>query len=285
MLKRVLASMVSWAGFPYPGARSFVRERDERDYSKYIFRYPLLRSRLRTIVREAGKERPWYAWGVLCGVDLAQALGIDRVSVIEFGVAGGRGLIELERIASKVEEIYGIGIDVFGFDSGTGLPKPKDYRDLPQMWSEGHFGMDREKLLARLRKANLVLGPVEETVPDFVASCSAPVAFIAFDLDLYSSTMAAFKLLDADPRLLLPRVQCYFDDIMGFSYGHLNGELLAIREFNKTHDDRQISRIHGLRHFVLCDDMWVDQMYLAHIPNHEDYGTHDGMLQHHDLGI
>lgn len=173
---------------------------------------------------------------------------------------------------------------IFGFDSGTGLPKPKDYRDLPQMWSEGHFAMDREGLLARLRKANPILCPVEETIPGFFASCSAPVDFIAFDLDLYSCTMAAFKLLDADPGLLLPRVHCYSEDIIGFSYGHLYGEILA-REFNETRDDRQISRIHGLRHFVLCDDMWVDQMYLAHIPDHEDYGAHDGMLQHHDLGI
>src|SRR3972149_1664776 len=100
MLKRVIASLISWAGFPRPEASSYLQENDQGDYSKDIFRYRLLRSRLRRIVKESGKERPWYAWGVLCGVDLAQSLGIDRVSVIEFGVAGGRGLISLERIAS-----------------------------------------------------------------------------------------------------------------------------------------------------------------------------------------
>jgi hypothetical protein len=83
-----------------------------------------------------------YTWGVVQGVHLAKVLGIDRVSVIEFGVAGGRGLLALERIADQVKSIFGVTVDVIGFDTGTGLPKPVDVRDMPNLWSEGFFPMD-----------------------------------------------------------------------------------------------------------------------------------------------
>src|SRR5687768_6898223 len=60
--------------------------------------------------------RPYYTWGVLQGARLGKAIGIDRISVIEFGVAGGVGLVALDRIAERVEQNLGIGIDVYGFD-------------------------------------------------------------------------------------------------------------------------------------------------------------------------
>jgi hypothetical protein len=46
--------------------------------------------------------RPQYVWGVLNGAFLARALGIPRISVIEFGVAGGNGLVVLESIADQI---------------------------------------------------------------------------------------------------------------------------------------------------------------------------------------
>ena len=48
--------------------------------------------------------------------------------MLEFGVAGGAGLLSLERIAELVEGLTGVEIEVHGFDTGTGLPAPKDYR-------------------------------------------------------------------------------------------------------------------------------------------------------------
>ena len=84
-------------------------------------------------------QRPHYTWGMAHGAWLARNLGIDRISVIEFGVAGGNGLVALDRAAELVEARLEVGIDVYGFDSGAGLPKPEDYRDLPNLWSTGDF--------------------------------------------------------------------------------------------------------------------------------------------------
>ena len=250
-----------------------------KDCEESPFRYPLLVSRFRKILSQVDKPRSSYAWGVLCGADLAKKLGITKISVIEFGVAGGSGLMSLERIASEVEELYGITIDVFGFDTGAGLPKPKDYRDLPHLWNESDYAMDKEKLQNRLRKSKLILGPVKDTISDFIRSKPHPIAFMSFDVDLYSSTMEAFKLLEGNESLFLPRVDCYFDDISGFSFGDFNGERLAITDFNKSHELRKIDKVYGLRYFVNVDQSWTEKMYLFHIFDHSLYARNDGMVQ------
>ena len=228
------------------------------------------------ILSRGSSTYPHYLWGTMCAAGLASALGVKRTTVIEFGVAGGNGLVELERVAGWVAHRSGVAIDVIGFDSGTGLPQPEDYRDLPNLWSEGYFPMDPDRLRARLTTARLELGPVAETVPPFIASGPAPIGFISFDLDLYSSTMAAFDVLEAPPDLLLPRITCYFDDIIGFSHGDFSGERLAIDEFNGAHETRKISKLYGLRWVLLQDKWWTEMMYMFHNFEHPLYNRVDG---------
>jgi hypothetical protein len=250
------------------------------DFAKDRSRYPTFAAQFTKIDRV--NTHPHYAWGVLQGVSLAKALNLERVSVIEFGVAGGRGLIALERIAASVQNTYGVAIDVYGFDAGSGLPSVADHRDLPNLWSEGYYPMDREKLQHHLQKAHLLLGDVQDTVPQFLKAKPAPVAFVSFDLDLYTSTTAALSIFDAEYCALLPRVHCYFDDINGFTAGEHNGERLAIHEFNESHVMRKISHTYGLKYFIpepYAREMWVDMIFLAHIFDHPLYGRNDGLVR------
>lgn len=232
--------------------------------------------------------RSHFTWCVVQAAHLARALGRQRMSVIEFGVAGGNGLLALERAAELVEPRFGVGIDVYGFDAKSGLPRPQDHRDLPNLYQEGYFPLDEAKLRARLSRAELFLGLVKDTVPSFLAGDPAPAGFISFDLDLYSSTVDAFAVLAASPALLLPRVHCYFDDICGYTFGDHNGECLAISEFNAARADRKLSPIYGLRHFITPDQfhaMWPEQMYLAHILDHELYNENDGLWKGAEIGL
>ena len=183
-------------------------EREEftrgRNFDQDDFAYPRLNHLFTKLLREGGGVlRPNYTWGVLQGANLAKALGICHISVIEFGVAGGNGLLSLESIAQKVEALFEMSIDVFGFDTGVGLPKPVDYRDLPNLYAESDFKMDTEKLTQLLKKAHVVLGPVEDTLVEFINARPAPMAFIAFDLDYYTSTSSPypFFLLNGDMEL------------------------------------------------------------------------------------
>ena len=141
------------------------------------------------------------------------------------------------------------------------------------LWS-GRFPMDVEDLHARLKAATLVLGPIADTLPGFCAADPAPVGFVSVDVDLYSSTVDALRLFEANPSILLPRVYTYFDDIMGHTFSDCNGELLAMAEFNGHHSHRQVCKIHGLRFFVdesLREDKWVESLYIAHILDHPLY--------------
>ena len=134
----------------------------------------------------------------------------------------------------------------------------------------------------------MVLGDIKDTVGEFVASQPAPLAFIACDFVLYSSTAHGLRILDAADHVLLPRVHCYFDDVLGFTYGDDNGERLAIHEFNAAHSKRKISPIYGLRHYVpktFSDEMWVDKFWIGHIFEHALYAHRDPLVQGHSLEL
>jgi hypothetical protein len=254
------------------------------------FAYPSINALHVKITREAPLiVRPGYLWGALHGAFLAKWLGLGSVCLIEFGVAGGNGLTVLELIAERIEDHLGMKISVYGFDTGRGLPPPKDVRDCPNLFTEGTYSMDVDKLRSRLRRAHLILGMVDETVPHFVSTYkSAPVAFVSVDLDLYTSTKQALRLFDADTSILLPRVHCYFDDINGYTYAEHNGERLAIAEFNQEHQLRKISPMYVLRHYVprrCADDPWVERFYMAHILDHELYSRNDGLARRPSLDL
>jgi hypothetical protein len=140
---------------------------------------------LRDRIRFDLEGRAPYAWGVLTAADLARFIGLSRITAIEFGVARGDGLIELCRIARLVSAETGVAIDVVGFDTGTGLPTPRDYRDHPEIWGQGGFPMpDADGLRAQLpANARLVLGDIAETIGAFVQglSTAAPIGFCSFD--------------------------------------------------------------------------------------------------------
>jgi hypothetical protein len=217
-------------------------------------------------------QYPQYAYGVYSAADLARRLTLPGITVIEFGVAGGNGLIALERIAGSVGEHLGVDISVFGFDSGEGLPPPNDYRDLPHVWGRGFYQMNRAALEGKLTKAKLVLGDIEETLGSFVAP--SPVGFIAFDLDYYSSTKSAFRVFELDH---LPRMYCYFDDTVWPEIACHNeyvGELCAIREFNAAHVDAKLCPLSGLRTLRFRPAGWNDQMYAFHDFRHPLYCAH-----------
>ncbi len=220
-------------------------------------------------------DRKAYAYGVYSSAKLAKTLGLDKISVIEFGVAGGNGLLQLEEIARQVSDELGINIQVYGFDTGTGMPPPVDYRDLPYVWEEGFYRMEPEKLRARLRKAELVLGNLQDTLPQFLNRTDlAPIAFVSFDLDYYSSTKTAFGVFDGPCETRLPRVYCYFDDVVWPEHACHNdftGELCAIREYNEEQDRRKVAKLANLTWMRPHPARWNEQIYVHHEFDHPSY--------------
>ena len=214
-------------------------------------------------------RRPAYLIGILAAAEQARRQGVEAISVVEFGVAGGNGLVAMQEEAEAVEHATGVSIKVFGFDNGPdGLPDfIGDYRDHPDLWKPGDYAMDVPALTARLApRTTLVLGNVRDTAPTFYRQYTPPpVGFVSFDLDLYSSTRDALQILGASDARLLWHVPVYFDDI-GFIANHGRaGELLALQEFNEGHGDVFIDRWYGLtsdRPFP--ERAFLERMYVCH---------------------
>tara|TARA_B110001454_G_C12289955_1_gene254828 strand:- start:37 stop:432 length:396 start_codon:yes stop_codon:yes gene_type:complete len=76
----------------------------------------------------------------------SKKLGINKVSVIELGVAGGAGIISLEKYKKKIEKVLNIEIEIYGFDTGSGLPEIKLNEDLPFLWRKGLYNIDKTAL-------------------------------------------------------------------------------------------------------------------------------------------
>ena len=128
--------------------------------------------------------RPHYYSILYETVRLASSLNYEKISCIEFGVAGGNGLLALEKYANRLEKAFNIKIEIYGFDNGIGLPRSNDYRDLPFIWSSGDFAMDFDELKKKIKKSKLIIGDVKETVGGFTGEYSpAPIGCIFFDLD------------------------------------------------------------------------------------------------------
>jgi hypothetical protein len=213
--------------------------------------------------------RPNYLCGVLLAAQQAREEGVAAISAVEFGVAGGNGLVALQAEAEAVERETGVQISVFGFDNGPGgLPEfIGDYRDHPDAFQPGDYPMDEARLRARLApRTTLILGNVRDTVPAFVREGGAPpIGFISVDLDLYSSTMLALQILTLPGRRLLRRTFLYFDDIDQVFTHRFAGELLAIDEFNDANATIKIDRLRGYnidRPFP--DKAYLRMMYVAH---------------------
>jgi hypothetical protein len=209
-----------------------------------------------------------YLLGVLTGADLAFAQEVREISVIEFGVATGRGLLTLQKEAAAVEKETGVAIKVYGFDSGaSGTPELiGDYRDHPDATRPGDFPMDEAALRARLSsRTTLILGDVAETVPNFFEKYNPPpVGFVSIDIDSYSAARHALKIFALPDKRMLRQVPLFLglENVWNHKFA---GELLAIREFNRQNTGVKIDRWYGAKkENAFPERIYFEQMYLAH---------------------
>jgi hypothetical protein len=258
---------------------------DKRPCEEYSWRWLNRLAEQLTWSNEGAVIRPQYAWGAVMAAAQARALKHSECTLIEFGVAGGKGLLALQEIAREVSRITALRLHVLGFDTGEGLPDVTDLRDMPQVWKRGDYRIDLSSLEKRLdANTKLLIGNVNETVDEFIQQKRAPVGFVSFDMDLYTSTRDALALFRGATALTtcLPRVVCYFDDIMGVTTSAITGERLAIREYNDANrTTRCISPVYGLRYDLGWPHnraQWPDMLYWAHFLDNAAYGTYDGLV-------
>jgi hypothetical protein len=216
--------------------------------------------------------RQQHAYGLLHAADLAVAQGVRRVTVVELGVGVGTGLLNLCEVGALVTAATGVEFEIAGFDTGAGLPPPVDYRDHPELYESGWFGMERERLERRLpANARLILGDLEETVDGFVAGMTpdAPLGFATLDVDYYSSSVAALRLFTGAPESYFPYIPVYVDDLGRPTHTRFAGEQLAIAEFNEAHELRKLEHDGALPYArVFKHAEWLAHMFKLHVLDH-----------------
>jgi len=230
-----------------------------------------------TKVKWDAVARPAYSYGMLNAAKLAKALGINEISAIEFGTASGAGLVEMEKVAKLVFREIGVKIEIYGFDSMSGLPETKDYRDQIYFWPPGLFNVTSDKFLKKLKVTTIVMGDVSSTTHSFIEVYKpAKIGFISFDLDYYSSTKQSLGIFNFDESQYLPRVECYMDDTGSFellSASSHTGVFAALSEFNGKSDKRKILKKEDVGRLRKLPGNWFQASYVAHFFNHHQYNT------------
>ncbi len=215
--------------------------------------------------------RQYTAFNLMDAAERAASLGIKRISAIEFGVASGAGLLNICENARGVTRVTGVEIEVYGFDTGAGLPPTRDYRDHPELYRAGDYVMDFGALEARLPpNAKLILGDIAMTVPKFISQgLSAPLGYVALDVDYYWSSAEALKVLSGPPEFYLPLVNAYLDDTHDPYHNPSCGVMLACTEFSEAHEFRKIHPYTALREKRLFKNAsWISKIYAIHVLDH-----------------
>lgn len=241
----------------------------------YQYLLKLFKAKFSTRLRWDALERPAYGYGMYNAALLARALGYPEITAIEFGVAGGNGLVAMEEMAVEIEKEIGVKIAIWGFDSSVGLPQSSDVRDQVYFWRAGDFKMDLPALQARLKSAQLVIAPIATSVTDFIERHKPPpIGFIAFDLDYYSSTQDALTIFNRGDQYFLPRVECHMDDISSWEMlcaSTQTGVLAAIGGFNSTSEFIKVLKKEDLGRSRRLPANWFNAVYIAHFFHHKRY--------------
>ena len=216
--------------------------------------------------------RHGYAYCIQAAADHAKNYGIKRLTLIEFGVAAGAGLMNICFIAEKVAKETGVEFDIVGFDSGEGMPPPRDYRDHPEHYMTGDYPVtDKLALLKALPpNAKIYYGPIDQTLKQAEAELTSTIGFISIDVDYFFSTEQSLDILTWKPERYLPAMPMYFDDVAYLDHNKFCGELAAIESFNEKHALRKIAPINFLpKYRIFKNALWHAQIYYAHIFDHE----------------
>jgi hypothetical protein len=202
----------------------------------------------------------------------AKELDLKNISILEFGVAGGNGLMSIEKYCNQIEKKINIQFKIFGFDLGDkqGLPMTNAAEDLKYFWSSGDFKMNLEKLKKNLKKSELILGDINKTLNDFILNyIGPPIGAIFFDLDFYTSTKKSFEIFNLPEEYRMPRIRCYFDDIQAPTNNY-NGVIKAINEFNSNNSDKKIAKFGG-NSLDYKYGPWYEEFYEMHDFSHKNY--------------
>ena len=227
------------------------------------------------------------AYCLLKCADNAKNKGVKTVTIVEFGVAAGAGLLNMAYIAKNVTKITGVNFQIIGMDTGQGMPPPIDYRDHPDLYREGDFMMDIKALEDKLPdEVTLIIGDLKDTIPNLIDQLSpeSPLGYVCLDVDYYSSSKIALTCLEGDAMNYLPVSYIYLDDLEDSAHNSNCGELLAVKEINDNIFPRIVERHQFLRPYrIMKNAKWIDHIFTYHVVDHPSRSSIDNSVANINL--
>tara|TARA_Y100000294_G_scaffold160935_1_gene164955 strand:- start:507 stop:1331 length:825 start_codon:yes stop_codon:yes gene_type:complete len=220
---------------------NFLTKKNKSKYNKFM-KSPNKRDFI-NLIKQGVLPRPHYALGALFAAHQATFFGYKKFTLIEFGCWNNEGLIDLDHWCSIIKKLYNIDYQIYGFDSGKGLPESNHNKDVKYKWSSNDFAVNKFYSIKKLNNVKLIVGNVKNTINDFIKKnfSQEPIGFISFDMDYFTSTSQSFKIFKSQQKNFIPRPILYFDDFILTS--EFEGEYLAINNFNSKNKNNKISSI------------------------------------------
>ena len=245
-------------------------------YRIIAYEKPLRVAALKYLSLKYKQFRPHYETILLESALEAKRLNYKEITILELGTGSGNGIFSLIKYKKKIEKYCKIKINIYGFDTGNGLPKLKSKFDLSFLWHEGQFKQNFD--LNALKEAKIFSGEVKDEIDEFIKLNPKNISAIFFDMDLYSSTTDFLNQINKIEKFLSPRVLCYFDDVFN-TFHHINefnGEILAINEFNKLNNNIKIGKsVDNIKDFRF--PLAKGKLYSIQKFDHVDYNKYLGL--------
>jgi hypothetical protein len=217
-------------------------------------------------------HRRQYAWPTLFAADQARNLGIKAVSVVEFGVAAGAGLLNMCALEERTTKATGVAFRVYGFDSGVGMPSAIDYRDQPDRYQRGDFPMgDPDVLRGALPSfAEPVIGDIKTTLGDFLGRdlSAAPSSSRWTSITIRQPNLLCGSLADR-PRPTYPRSRSILTTSIRTIRAHGTASNWRLRSSTQSTPNARLRHSPFLRTWRLFKNAaWIEHMFATQIFDH-----------------
>ncbi|MEM3334231.1 MAG: TylF/MycF/NovP-related O-methyltransferase [Thermoplasmata archaeon] len=196
--------------------------------------------------------------------------GFNPFNYYEFGTGEGRSIRYYLKALKKLSPIWkkiGYNISdfrIFLFDSFEGLPEYDGERDKNPIWKKGQFKGSIDEIKKVIKKTyaeilpnvRFIKGYFENTLNDELKKELSPYppSFVNIDVDYYSSAKYVLNFISS---IFQEGTICYFDDIFEYLGNPTKGELAAIDEYNRDHQDSQLGHFRRFNISALQDSIYV----------------------------
>ncbi len=212
-----------------------------------------------SLIKQGSLPRPYYALGMLLAANQALNLGLNKLSVLELSIDDYSGLQDLLQHKVDIESVMPIKFEIIHLNAGRkNFNKCNNIRDRLDF-----FNVIKNSTIKKNVKKNSDIRIFKKNYArdlDLIKKkIKNPLGFLIFDINNFTLTNQAFKILNISNKKILPKPLLYFDHF--YRSSEFEGEFYSIKKFNDKNRLKKISDILELPEQLSTS--WNKWIYLA----------------------